>query len=79
MRSKAREPRSDIYQTITQKLLAVIEANPGDPITTWQRGGTRSVLPANAVTGCAAAPVTEPATPRAAPIRAVLPAHDALA
>ena len=51
MRSKAREPRSDIYQTITQKLLAVIEANPGDPITPWQRGGTRSVLPANAVTG----------------------------
>jgi hypothetical protein len=28
---------------------------------------------------CAAAPVIDPATPRSAPIRAVLPAHDALA
>ena len=51
MRSKAQKPRSDIYETITSKLLAAIEANPGDPIMPWQRGGTQPVLPTNAVTG----------------------------
>ncbi|MBX9591757.1 MAG: ssDNA-binding domain-containing protein [Hyphomonadaceae bacterium] len=51
MRSQAQKPRSDIYQTITSKLLAAIEASPGDPIMPWQRGGTQPVLPTNAVTG----------------------------
>ncbi len=51
MRTKAQKPRSDIYQTITEKLLAAIEANPGDPIMPWQRGGAQPVLPTNAVTG----------------------------
>ncbi|MFM9850379.1 MAG: ArdC family protein [Hyphomicrobiaceae bacterium] len=51
MHSKAQKPRSDIYETITSKLLAAIEANPGDPIMPWQRGGTQPVLPTNAVTG----------------------------
>ena len=51
MRSQARKPRSDIYDTITSKLLAAIEASPGEPIMPWQRGGTRPVLPTNAVTG----------------------------
>jgi antirestriction protein ArdC len=51
MRSKAEKPRSDIYETITAKLLAAIEASPGDPIMPWQRGGTQPVLPTNAVTG----------------------------
>jgi antirestriction protein ArdC len=51
MRSKTQNPRSDIYQTITAKLLAAIEASPGDPIMPWQRGGTQPVLPTNAMTG----------------------------
>ena len=51
MRSQAQKPRSNIYETITAKLLAAIEANPGEPIMPWQRGGTQPVLPTNAVTG----------------------------
>ena len=51
MRSQAQKQRSDIYETITSKLLAAIEASPGDPIMPWQRGGTRPVLPTNTVTG----------------------------
>ena len=51
MRSNAQKPRSDIYETITTKLLAAIEASPGDPIMPWQRGGTQAVLPTNAITG----------------------------
>jgi antirestriction protein ArdC len=37
--------------TITAKLLAAIEANPGEPIMPWQRAGTQPVLPTNAVSG----------------------------
>jgi antirestriction protein ArdC len=51
MGSQAQKPRSDIYETVTSKLLAAIEASPGDPIMPWQRGGTQPVLPTNAVTG----------------------------
>lgn len=51
MRAKTEKSRSDIYETITEKLLAAIEANPGDPIMPWQRGGTQPVLPTNAITG----------------------------
>ncbi len=51
MRSQSQKPRQGIYETITSKLLAAIEASPGDPIMPWQRGGTRPVLPTNAVTG----------------------------
>ena len=51
MRSQAEKPRQNIYDTITAKILAAIEANPGDPIMPWQRGGARPVLPTNAVTG----------------------------
>ena len=46
-----RTARPDIYQTITAKILAAIEASPGDPIMPWQRGGFKAVLPTNAVTG----------------------------
>ncbi len=48
---KLKNHAPDIYETITAKLLAAIEASPGDPIMPWQRGGTRPVLPTNAVTG----------------------------
>jgi antirestriction protein ArdC len=51
MRPQAEKPRQNIYETITAKILAAIEANPGDPIMPWQRGGARPVLPTNAVTG----------------------------
>jgi antirestriction protein ArdC len=51
MPSEAQRPRQSIYETITAKILAAIEANPGDPIMPWQRGGARPVLPMNAVTG----------------------------
>jgi antirestriction protein ArdC len=51
MRSNAQRPRQSIYETITAKILDAIEANPGDPIMPWQRGGTRPVLQTNAVTG----------------------------
>ena len=51
MRSQAQRPRQSIYETITAKILAAIEADPGDPIMPWQRGGARPVLPTNALTG----------------------------
>jgi antirestriction protein ArdC len=51
MRPQSQKPCQSIYETITSKLLAAIEANPGDPIMPWQRGGTRPVLPTNAATG----------------------------
>jgi antirestriction protein ArdC len=43
--------RPNIYETITSKLLALTEANPGDPVMPWQRAGRCPVLPTNAVTG----------------------------
>ena len=43
--------RPSIYETITEKLLAAIDAGPGDPVLPWQRAGTRLSLPHNAVTG----------------------------
>jgi antirestriction protein ArdC len=51
MRLQAEKPRQDIYETITSKLLAAIESGPGDSVMPWQGGGTRPVLPTNAVTG----------------------------
>ena len=43
--------RPDIYRTITDRIVAAVEASPGDPVMPWQRGGFRAVLPRNAVTG----------------------------
>src|SRR6185312_180556 len=42
--------KASIYETITAKLLAAVAADPGNPIMPWQRGGTRPVLPTNALT-----------------------------
>jgi antirestriction protein ArdC len=39
-----------IYETITAKILAAIEASPGDPVLPWQRGGFNPTLPVNATT-----------------------------
>jgi len=49
--TQSQKSRQNIYETITSKLLATIEANPGDPVMPWQRAGTCPVLPTNAVTG----------------------------
>ena len=49
--TQSQKSRENIYETITSKLLAALEANPGDPVMPWQRGGTRPVLPTNAATG----------------------------
>ena len=43
--------RFDIYQAITDKILAAVAACPGDPVMPWQRDGFAAVLPKNAVTG----------------------------
>ncbi len=51
MRSQSQGPRQSIYETITAKIVAAIEANPGEPVMPWQRGGVSAVLPTNAVTG----------------------------
>ena len=51
MKADPRTSRQSIYETITNKILAAIESNPGDPIMPWQRGGARPVLPTNALTG----------------------------
>lgn len=45
------EPRPDIYRTITDKIIAAIEANPGEPVLPWQRGGFQPVIPRNAASG----------------------------
>ena len=41
MPTDTQKSRSNIYETITNKILAAIESNPGDPIMPWQRGGAR--------------------------------------
>ena len=51
MRSDAQRSRQSIYETITAKIVAAIEAGPGDPIMPWQRGSVSPVLPTNAATG----------------------------
>jgi antirestriction protein ArdC len=43
--------RRDIYRTITDKIIAAIEQNPGEPVMPWHRGGVRPVIPTNAATG----------------------------
>ena len=39
----------DVYAEVTDKLVAAIEANPGDPTMPWHRGGANAV-PRNALT-----------------------------
>jgi antirestriction protein ArdC len=43
--------RADIYRTITDKIIAAIEGNPGEPVMPWHRGSFRPVIPTNAATG----------------------------
>lgn len=53
MESSSAKSRSNIYETITAKILAAIESNPGDPVLPWQRGGFSPTLPINATTQAA--------------------------
>ena len=51
MKSDPTKSHQSICETITNKILADIESNPGEPIMPWQRGGARPTLPTNAHTG----------------------------
>ncbi len=53
MESSSAKSRSNIYETITAKILAAIESDPGDPVLPWQRGGFNPTLPINATTQAA--------------------------
>ncbi len=44
-------PRRDIYATITDKIIAAIEQNPGEPVLPWHRAGFKPTIPRNAATG----------------------------
>ena len=50
MRANSHKSRSNIYETITNKIVSAIEKKSRDPIMPWQRGGARPVLPTNALT-----------------------------
>ena len=50
MASDSAKSKSNIYDTITAKILAAIESNPGEPVLPWQRGGFNPTLPVNATT-----------------------------
>lgn len=43
--------RRDIYAGITDKIIAAIEQNPGEPVLPWHRSGFKAVIPKNAATG----------------------------
>ena len=53
IRKDSAKSRANIYETITAKILAAIESNPGDPVLPWQRGGFNPTLPINATTQAA--------------------------
>ena len=53
LESSSAKSRANIYETITAKILAAIESNPGDPVLPWQRGGFNPTLPINATTQAA--------------------------
>lgn len=53
MASDSAKSKANIYETITAKILAAIESNPGDPVLPWQRGGFNPTLPINATTQAA--------------------------
>ena len=50
MASDSAKARTNVYDTITAKIIAAVEANPGDPVMPWQRGGFSPTLPVNATT-----------------------------
>jgi antirestriction protein ArdC len=48
--SSERAPRRDIHAEITNKLIAVIEADPGNPVMPWRRASGPLFMPTNALT-----------------------------
>ena len=50
MSSSARAPRRDIHAEITDKLIAAIEADPGQPTMPWRRSSRPLFMPENALT-----------------------------
>ncbi len=46
-----RQPARDIYQTVTDRIVAAVEANPAKPEMPWPRSGLSTLLPTNAATG----------------------------
>ncbi len=49
--SALRQPALDVYQTVTDRIVAAIEANPGKPTMPWHRTGLSTLFPSNAATG----------------------------
>jgi antirestriction protein ArdC len=49
--SNTTTPRRDLHAEITHKLIAAIEANPGQPSLPWRRGAGALHMPVNALTG----------------------------
>lgn len=49
--SSLRSPSRDIYQTVTDRIIAAVEANPAHPAMPWHRSGLSTLLPTNAATG----------------------------
>ena len=52
-KSDSARSKSNIYETITAKIIAAVESNPGDPVMPWLRGGFNPTLPVNATTQAA--------------------------
>jgi antirestriction protein ArdC len=46
-----RPPTRDVYQSITDRIVAAVEANPANPTMPWHRTGLSTVMPTNAATG----------------------------
>lgn len=51
MRKRTDKPRRDLHAEITDKLIAAIEANPGQPQMPWRKRGGPLWLPKNSFTG----------------------------
>src|SRR2546425_12738383 len=45
------KPHFDVHQSITDKIVAAIEAGAGDARLPWHRTGASSILPKNVATG----------------------------
>lgn len=41
----------DVYKSVTERIVAAIEAGAGDPTLPWHRSGLSTLMPKNAVTG----------------------------
>lgn len=44
-------PVRDVYQSVTDRIIASVESNPADPAMPWHRSGLATLLPTNAATG----------------------------